>query len=355
MTPSSPLKLSVLDQSPVRSGGSMADALAETLELARLADRLGYYRYWLAEHHNAPGLAGSAPEILIARVAAETANLRVGSGGVMLPHYSAYKVAETFRMLETLYPGRIDLGIGRAPGSDQHTAMALNVKSAAGGGDPAMDVRGFPQQVQDVRGYLSGAPGDEKHPFHTLRAMPAGETVPEMWMLGSSDQSAQVAAHFGLPFSFAHFIAGDGAQILQLYRDRFQPSEAFPAPRANIGVFVLCAESEDKAEELALARDVWRMRVDRGQLAPFPSLEEARAEAAGWGPVERRHAELNRIRQIVGTPGQVKAALTDLAARYQVDEMVVVTITHAFADRVRSYELLAEAFGLSATDTEDAA
>jgi luciferase family oxidoreductase group 1 len=346
----SALKLSVLDQSPVRSGGTMADALKETLELARLADRLGYHRYWLAEHHNAPGFAGSAPEILIGRVAAETAHLRVGSGGVMLPHYSAYKVAETFRMLETLYPGRIDLGIGRAPGSDQHTAMALNVKSAAGGGDPNMDVRGFPQQVLDVRGYLSGQPGDEKHPFHTLRAMPSGDTVPEMWMLGSSDQSAQVAAHFGLPFSFAHFIAGDGAPILDIYREQFQPSAGMAAPQANIGVFVLCAESEEKAEELALARDVWRMRVDRGSLAPFPSLEEARAEAAGWGPVERRHAELNRVRQIVGTPPQVKAALEDLAARYGIDEMVVVTITHAFADRVRSYELLAEMFELRVSE-----
>ena len=341
------LTLSVLDQSPVRSGGTMADALAETIELARRTEALGYHRYWLAEHHNAPGLAGSAPEILIARVAAETSTIRVGSGGVMLPHYSAYKVAETFRMLETLYPGRIDLGIGRAPGSDGRTALALNVKSAAGGGDPQMDVRGFPQQVLDLRGYLSGQPGDEKHPFHMLRAMPEGETVPEMWLLGSSDQSAQVAAHFGLPFSFAHFIAGDGAAILELYREQFKPSVACPAPLGNVGVFVLCAETEEKAEALARARDVWRIRVDRGTIAPFPSPAEAEVEAAAWGPSERRHVELNRRRQAIGTPAQVRAQLETLAASYRVDEMVVVTITYDFADRVRSYELLADAFDLA--------
>lgn len=341
------LTLSVLDQSPVRSGGSHRQALQETIELAKLADQLGYHRYWLAEHHNAPGLAGSAPEILITRVAAETERIRVGSGGVMLPHYSAYKVAETFRMLEALYPGRIDLGIGRAPGSDQRTAVALNVKSAAGGGDPNMDVRGFPQQVLDVRGYLSGAPGDEKHPFHMLRATPETDTAPEIWMLGSSDQSALVAAHFGLPFSFAHFIAGgSGAAVMQAYREGFKPSAAVPAPLANVAVFALCAETEEKAEELATCRDVWRLRVDRGVIAPVPSLEEALAEKAAWSPAEERHARMNRSRQIIGTPGQVCEQIETLAGDYGVDEVMVVTITHDFADRRRSYELLADAFAL---------
>jgi luciferase family oxidoreductase group 1 len=179
--------------------------------------------------------------------------------------------------------------------------------------------------------------------------MPAGETVPEVWLRGSSDQSAQVAAHFGLPFSFAHFIAGNATQIMELYRKGFEPSAACPAPQGNVGVFVLCAETEEKAETLARARDVWRMRVDRGLLAPFPSPEESEAEAAAWGPVEQQHAALNRQRQVVGTPDQVKAALTALAAGYQVDEMVVVTITYDFADRLRSYELLADAFDLAPT------
>jgi luciferase family oxidoreductase group 1 len=341
------MRLSVLDQSPIRSGGTPADAVRETIALAKLCDRLGYHRYWLSEHHNAPGLAGSVPEILIARVAAETERIRVGSGGVMLPHYSAYKVAETFRMLETLYPGRIDLGIGRAPGTDRRTTLALNVKSAAGGGSHQLDIKVFPQQVLDVRGYLTGEPVDEEHPFRNVAAMPTGETAPEMWLLGSWDQSASVAAHYGIAFSFAHFITGEGGDhVMRAYKDAFQPSAVCPEPQGNIGVFVLCTETEDRAERLALCRDVWRMRVDRGVIAPYPSIEEAEAEMAEWGPGERMQAGFNRQRQVIGTPDRVKTELETLAARYDVDEILVVTITHDFADRTRSYELLAEAFGL---------
>src|SRR5213082_2957547 len=219
-------RLSVLDQSPVRSGATPADAIRETLALARRCDELGYTRYWLAEHHSTPALAGSAPEVLIGRVAAVTSGIRVGSGGVMLQHYSALKVAENFRVLETLYPGRIDLGIGRAPGSDQLTARALQH------GPGALGIEHFPNQIADLMGFLDNKmPAD--HPFARIRVMPTGETSPEVWLLGSSDQSAIFAAYFGCAFSFAHFINDEGGpEIMDAYRQRFRPSERLTAPQA---------------------------------------------------------------------------------------------------------------------------
>src|SRR5437660_3874860 len=226
------LRLGVLDQSPVRSGATPAEAIRETLDLARAADRLGYHRYWLAEHHSTPGLAGPSPEVLIPQVAALTSGIRVGSGGVMLQHYSPLKVAESFRVLETLYPGPIDLGIGRAPGSDQLTARALR-----DGGSPEY----FPQQVSDLVGFLHGTlpPG---HVYGQVLAMPTGPTAPQMWLLGSSDQSAAVAAHFGTGFSFAHFINQDGgAEVTRAYRRQFRPSPWLDTPRSSAPVFGVCA------------------------------------------------------------------------------------------------------------------
>jgi luciferase family oxidoreductase group 1 len=265
------MKLSVLDQSPIMSGATPAQAIADTLALARHADRLGYARYWLAEHHSSTGLAGPAPEILIARVAAETRHIRVGSGGVMLSHYSALKVAETFRMLETLSPGRIDLGIGRAPGSDQWTARAL----AHGPG--ALGIEHFPSQIGLLMGFL----GDDlprDHPFANIHAMPTGETVPEVWLLGSSGESAAYAAHFGLAFSFAHFINGEGGvAAMTAYRAEFQPSPRLATPRGSIGVFVLCAETEEEARIIGSSRDLSRLRRERGIYGPIPSVEEALA------------------------------------------------------------------------------
>lgn len=332
------LRLSVLDQSPIPEGSTPAEALATTLRLARLADRLGYHRYWVAEHHNTPGLAGSAPEILIGRLAGATRRLRVGSGGVMLSHYSSLKVAETFRMLEALYPGRIDLGIGRAPGSDGRTALAL----AHGPG--ALGIEHFPAQIADLAGYLHDAlPAD--HPFASIRAMPAVATAPELWVLGSSDQSALYAAHFGLPFCFAHFINSEGGELVsELYRQRFNPSTAFPAPRCSIGVFVICADTESAAERLALSRDLWLLRLYTGRPGPVPSVEEA--EAYPYSDAERGLIRRNRARTIAGDPAQVKARLQRLAEGYGAEELVVVTITHDVAARLHSYELLAEAFDL---------
>ncbi len=334
------LSLSVLDQSPVRQGVTPRDALLETIELAKHCEALGYRRYWLAEHHATPALAGSAPEIMIARIAAETSRIRVGSGGVMLSHYSSLKVAEQFRVLETLYPGRIDLGIGRAPGSDQLTAAAL----AHGPG--ALGIEYFPNQIADLIGYLEHTiPGD--HPFSGIHLMPDGESLPEIWILGSSDQSAIFAAYFGRAFSFAHFITDEGGpQIVAAYKAQFRPSEKLSLPQASIGVFVICAESGERARYLAASRDLSRLRQRQGHPMPFPPPEDALAYP--YTEIERRFVEHSRRRQIVGTPDTVKPQLEALAEAYGVDEIVVLTITHDFAARKRSYALLAEAFGLEA-------
>ena len=332
------LRLSVLDQSPIREGGTPAEAVAETLELAQLCDRLGYRRYWLAEHHNTVGLAGSAPEILIGRVAQLTRHMRVGSGGVMLSHYSAFKVAESFRMLETLYPGRIDLGIGRAPGSDQRTARALMA------GPGALGIEYFPNQINDLMHFLDDSI-EADHPFHGVHAEPRGGGLPELWLLGSSDQSAAFAAHFGLPFSFAHFITDQGGgPVMRAYRRQYRPSARHPAPQGSIGVFVICADTDAEARHLAASRDLWILRLRLGRPGRVPTPEEALAYA--YTPQERMLVEFNRQRTIAGAPATVQARLTALAEEYEVDELVVVTITYDFAARKRSYELLAETFAL---------
>lgn len=331
--------LSVLDQSPIRVGCTPADALRETLELAEFCDRLGYRRYWLAEHHSTGGLAGSAPEILIGQVAARTKNLRVGSGGVMLSHYSSLKVAEHFRMLESLFPGRIDCGIGRAPGSDGLTAHAL----AHGPG--ALGIEHFPAQIRDLQAWLKGRMPDD-HPFRQVTAMPSGETSPELWLLGSSDQSAAYAAYFGCAFSFAHFInAQGGPLVMQAYRHQFSPSAELAEPRGNVAVFVICADTEAEALDLRWSRDLWMLRLHTGRTGPVPSVEEAK----NYPYTEREWAiiEHNRPRTIAGDPEQVRAKLATLEAAYGVDEFVVVTICDRFDARLRSYELLAEAFGLA--------
>jgi luciferase family oxidoreductase group 1 len=332
------LTLSVLDQSPIRSGRTPADAIQETLHLATAADRLGYRRYWLAEHHSSEGLAGSAPEILIGQVAARTGQIRVGSGGVMLSHYSALKVAENFRLLETLFPGRIDLGIGRAPGSDRRTAMALTH------GPGALGIEHFPAQVRDVIEWLHDRvePG---HPFAGVRAMPAGPTAPEVWLLGSSADSATYAAHFGTAFSFAHFInANGGDEITRMYRAYFRPSEWLPEPKVSVGVFVICADTEAEAQRLRRSRDLFIARLYTGGRGPYPTVAEADTHL--WTPHQLAIAEQARNRAIVGAPEQVRQQLLALANAYEAEELVVVTITEDESSRLRSYELLAEAFDL---------
>ncbi len=335
--------LSVLDQSPISSGRSHADALNESLALARLADRLGYHRYWFAEHHNSQGLACSAPEIMIARVASETKHIRVGSGGVMLPHYSAYKVAEQFALLETLYPGRIDLGLGRAPGSDQRTAAAL----APEGGPRNVD--NFPRQVQELEAYLRDVM-PEGHPFARVHAVPRPETIPEMWLLGSSDYSATVSAVLGMPFCFAHFIAGPiGAKVMESFQEHYRPSASYPQPTSSVAAHVICADTMEEADKMARGRDVWRLRMDKGIYAPFPTPAEADEFLTGIGEREQGRITQARIQQIIGDAAHCKQAIEALALEYGVGEVVVVTITHDFQARCRSYELLADAFALTPT------
>ncbi len=328
-------RLSVLDQSPVRSGSTAADAIHETLELALLCDRWGYHRYWLAEHHATPGLAGSSPEVLIGQVAARTSRIRVGAGGVMLQHYSPLKVAENFRVLETLFPGRIDLGLGRAPGSDPLTARALRAD-----GSPER----FPQQVADVIGFVRGRL-PEDHPYAKVVAMPGGPSAPEVWLLGSSDQSAALAAQFGTAFSFAHFINDEGgAEVTRAYARQFRPSALNAAPRANVAVFVVCADTEAEALRLAKSRDLFIVRLYTGRSGRYPSVEEA--EAYPYTAQELAIVRHARRRTVAGAPEQVHAGLLALAAEYGVDELVVVTITHDPKARRRSYELLAQIFDL---------
>ncbi|HXC54705.1 MAG TPA: LLM class flavin-dependent oxidoreductase [Rhizomicrobium sp.] len=341
--------LSVLDQSPIRKNGSAADAVAETIALAKACDGLGYHRYWLAEHHNSNSFAGSCPEILIGRVAQQTRRIRVGSGGVMLPHYSALKVAEQFRMLEVLTPGRIDLGLGRAPGSDQMTARALQA------GPQAWPIDAFPSQVQLLRQFLEDASGaaplPDDHPYRGIHAMPrasAGAAVtpgPEMWMLGSGIHGAVYAAELGLPFSHAYFINADGSEdAVAEYRARFRPSAACPSPRLSLGVAALVGETEEQAQRLAASRNLWVVRLLSGRPIPFPSPEEALAQPLS--PQEEKLLTTVSKRSIVGTAPQVREKLTALAEGHGADELVVVTITYDYASRLRSYELLAEAFGL---------
>ncbi len=340
------MQISVLDQSPIRKDGSAADAVAETIALAKACDRLGYHRYWLAEHHNSNAFAGSCPEILIGRVAQETQRIRVGSGGVMLTHYSPLKVAEQFRMLDVMYPGRIDLGMGRAPGSDQMTARALQA------GPQAWPIDAFPSQVQLLRQFLDDAAGREAlpddHPYRGIHAMPRAATPgPELWMLGSGIHGAVYAAELGLPFSHAYFISTEGSEdAVAEYRSRFKPSAACPAPRVSLGVAALAGETEAEAARLAASRNLWVVRLLSGRPIPFPSPEEALAQ-----PLTAQEEKLLATvakRSIVGTGAQVRERLTALAEAHGADELVVVTITYDFASRLRSYELLAEAFTLTA-------
>ncbi len=331
MSPS-PLRLSVLDQSPIPSGSGAAQALANSIDLAQQTEAMGYHRYWVAEHHNSTGLAGAAPEILIAQIAASTSTIRVGSGGVMLSHYSAYKVAETFLTLATLHPGRIDLGVGRAPGSDQLTMHAL----APGPKPQPMD--SYPDALRDLDGWLHDDL-EQGSPFAgRVRALPASDCEPpELWVLASSAGSAGFAAHFGLPLSFADFIAfGDGPAICDAYRDRYQPSKRHPEPRISIGAAAICADTAEEAEHLAGSVRLWRQQGLRG---PIPSLGEVAAL-----PMEPLAVQPGRKPMIVGDPSSVCGQLSDLAQSYGAEELIIVSIVWGHQARVHGYRLIAEAF-----------
>jgi luciferase family oxidoreductase group 1 len=341
------MRLSVLDQSTVVTGRTPAASIRETLALARHCEALGYHRYWLAEHHNSDSVAGTAPEVLAAAVAATTHRIRVGSAGVMLPHYAALKVAEQFRVLEAIAPGRIDLGLGRAPGSDRLTALALNP-------DPGAAER-FPQQLRDLLAWVAGAELAEGHPFRQVQAQPRGDGAPEVWVLGSSDYGAQVAAYFGLPYCFAHFIT-DGlgaAEALALYRAQYRPSARHPTPHAALCVWALAAPTAAAAEHQYQSRALWRLGRDSGDFSPLAAPEEA----AAYPYTEAQRASIGRARAraIIGTGADVARQLAALAQAAGADEIAVLTTTHDPQVRRESYRLLAEAAGLTGTPALQAA
>jgi luciferase family oxidoreductase group 1 len=334
-----PLRLSVLDQSPVSEGSSGAQALQNTIDLARLADRLGYHRYWVAEHHGGPMLAGPSPEALIGPIAAATNSIRVGSGGVMLPHYSPFKVAESFSLLAGLFPGRIDLGLGRAAGTDPLTSFALQRDRRTASPDD------FPQQLVELLGYLDDRL-PEDHPFARLaKTLPGRPERPEPWLLGSSPQSALWAAELGLPYAFADFINAGGAEITALYRERFAEHEhAGLKPRTAVAVWVICADSDEEARRLAASGRMTFTLLRRGELIAVPPPEKALEFLAGDDrtPGQPR----SERRAVLGTPAAVRAELEDVVSKYGAEEAIIVTITYEHEARRRSYELLADIFGL---------
>lgn len=327
--------LSVLDQSTASQGRTQDVAIRETLALARHCDELGYHRYWVSEHHSTDSIVGTAPEVLMAAIAATTERIRIGSAGVMLPHYSALHVAEQFRILEAIAPGRIDLGVGRAPGSDQLTAYALNPNANAH--------EQFPQQVYDLQCWTANRPLPDQHPFKTIGAHPTGPTSPEIWILGSSDYGAQLAAYFGLPYAFAYFFTdGRGCeQALDLYREKYRPSERHPKPQATICVWALAADTEAKARHLAASRELTRIERERGIRRALVPPDEAAAYA--YTAYERDKLESIRRKAFVGTGDEVIERIGALADVLELEEMVVVTWTYDPAPRHRSYELLFEA------------
>lgn len=335
-------KLSVLDQTPVPEGSSGADALRNTIDLAAHTDALGYHRYWLAEHHGL-SLAGPAPEVLIPAVAEHTKQIRVGSGGVMLPHYSPFKVAEVFSLLSGLYPGRIDLALGRASGTDPITQFALQRDRRQAAPDD------FPQQLLELLAYLRRElPAD--HPFHHLQdALPGDQHRPEVWLLGSSPQSAIWAAELGLPYSFADFINSDGAAIAHSYRQQFEPSVDCAAPYSMVGIWTLCAETDEEARRLAASIQMSMMMLRRGNPIKVPAVEQALAFLKSEG----REPGVSRGRRIVvGDPQTVRDQIEQVVEEYRADEAVLVTITFDHMARKRSYELVAREFvlaGASAT------
>jgi len=331
------LRLSVLDQTPIRKHSDASAALQESIRLAKLTDRLGYTRYWLSEHHNTTTLAGAAPEILIARLAAETRGIRLGSGGIMLPNHSTLKVAENFRLLEALYPGRIDLGVGRAPGGDRLTAQLLNPTNT-------FDPQEYIRQIRDLHSFLSDTPSEGTFQGK-IRAIPRIETMPQLWMLTSSGESAFLAAHFGMALCYAQFINPvGGASAVQAYRHRFSPSAELPEPQASVGVFAFCSEDEQKVEETQALVDYRLLGFEKGNFDEIPTI--AAATAYKYTPAEWQRVLYNRQRTAIGTPEQMREKLEGLAAEFDVDEIVISTFTEHVEDRLHSYELLAGLFDL---------
>ena len=331
------LKLSILDQTPIRSGSNAQEALRESVELIKLAEASGYTRYWISEHHNIGSLACAAPEVLLARLGAETAKIRLGSGGIMLPNHSALKVAENFRLLEGLFPGRIDLGIGRAPGGDRVTASLLNPANT-------FDPQEYVQQIVALKGFLrDDSSADTIH--EKVKAIPKIETAPELWMLTSSGESAYLAAHFGMALSFAQFINPvGGPQAMNEYRKRFKASEELSEPRGSVGIFAFCGETEEQAARVQAVMDYRLLNLGKLQMDQAPSYDSVKDYK--YSNDELRFVQYNRQRMIIGTPDVVRKKMLALAEDFKVDEIVVATFADTSEERLRSYELLALMFDL---------
>jgi luciferase family oxidoreductase group 1 len=335
------MRLSVLDQSIAVAGRPQDQSIRNTVALAKHCEALGYDRFWVSEHHNHPTIVGTAPEIVIAAIAATTERIRIGSAGIMLPHYAPFKVAEVFRVLDALAPGRIDLGLGRAPGSDGRTAFALN---------PAANERPehFPADVRDLLAWVHNEPLVDRHPFAAVKAFPQGDTAPEVWILGSSDYGAQVAALFGLPYCYAWFFSdgAGGERAIKLYKESYRPSLRHPEPRSGLCVWALAAETMEEAQYHFTSRALSRMNRDRGILVPLDTPEVAAKALAAYdqGRVERFRQD-----SFVGTGSEVAARIEELKNRVGVDEMAIVTWTHDEAVRRASYTHLARAMGFAPT------
>lgn len=332
--------LSVLDLSPIDSGVSSGQALQNTIHMAQLADRLGYTRYWLAEHHNTSMLASSTPEVMIGYVAQATEKIRVGSGGIMLPNHPPLKVAETFRLLEAMHPGRIDLGIGRAPGTDQKTALALRRSRAA------LTADDFPEQLAELFAFADGQYGfPVGHPFRSVQATPSDVALPPVWLLGSSDYSAQAAAELGVGFAFAHHInPAFAATAISQYRSQFTPSQQLQEPKVILTTSVVCAETDERAEELATSMGLAWVLLRTGRSAPLPSPEDARAYH--YTAQEQEIVREYRARQTVGSPKVVRERLIKLLEEMGADELMISPMMYGYENRARTIELLSEVFEL---------
>jgi luciferase family oxidoreductase group 1 len=332
------IKLSVLDQSPIPEGKTAVEALVDTTRLAQETEQWGYHRFWVSEHHFTRSLAGSSPEVLISHLAAKTEKIRVGSGGVMLPHYSSYKVAENFKVLEALNPNRIDLGIGRASGGMPLATRALQEGKMA-------NIDQYPQQLEDLIRYIYDLVDDHER-FPGLIATPQIETVPEIWLLGSSGGSAMLAAQQGVGYAFAQFINGEGgADVVKFYKEHFQPSCCNQEPQTMLAIFAICGETDEEAELLAKSLDLSLLLIEKGEIRNgIPSLETALNYS--YTLFDECRIRENRKRMIVGGKEKVKERILELGQEYQTDEIMIVSLIHDFEAKLRSYRLLAEAFGL---------
>lgn len=341
-----PVPLSILDVSPVISGANSSQALRNTIDLARFADGRGFTRYWMAEHHNSPGIASTTPDIMIGQVARETQHIRVGSGGVMLPNHSPLKVAESFRLLEALYPDRVDLGIGRAPGTDMMTALALRRTQEA------LNADDFPQELGELLAFANGTfPAD--HPFRTITAYPNDVKLPPIWLLGSSGYSSQLSSALGLGFAFAHHINGAAAvPAMQQYRSHFEPSEVFPQPHAILAVSIICADTDEEAQDLALSVQYAFFSLQTGRSGPLRSPAEVKAMPLS--ALERAQMQTVGARHFVGSPETIRERIMPLIEQTGADELMILTMVHDHEARIHSYDLLAEMFELEPITAQQA-